>query len=195
MAVDLAFDGEEALARAAVIDYDVVVLDRDLPVVHGDIVCRRLVAEGNQCRVLMLTAAGTVADRIEGLGLGADDYLPKPFDAFELIARIQALARRARLRTPPVLVRGDLTLDTARHVATRAGSPLVLSPKEFAVLGELLAADGAVVSAETLLCRVWDDEANPFTQAVKTTMSRLRGRLGDPPIIETVAKAGYRIRG
>ena len=195
MAVDLAFDGEEALARAAVIDYDVVVLDRDLPVVHGDTVCRRLVADGNECRVLMLTAAGTVADRIEGLGLGADDYLPKPFDAFELIARVQALARRTRSRTPPVLVRGDLTLDTGRHVAIRAGSPLALSPKEFAVLEELLAADGSVVSAETLLCRVWDDEANPFTQAVKTTVSRLRGKLGDPPIIETVAKAGYRIRG
>jgi DNA-binding response OmpR family regulator len=193
MAVDVAFDGEEALARAAVVDYDVVVLDRDLPGVHGDTVCRRLVADGRECRVLMLTAAGTVADRIEGLGLGADDYLPKPFDAFELIARIQALARRTRPRTPPALVCGDVTLDTARRVVTRAGSPLPLGPKEFAVLEELLVADGAVVSAETLLYRVWDEEADPFTQAVKTTMSRLRGKLGDPPIIETVAKAGYRI--
>jgi DNA-binding response OmpR family regulator len=193
MAVDVAFDGEEALARAAVVDYDVVVLDRDLPGVHGDTVCRRLVADGRECRVLMLTAAGTVADRIEGLGLGADDYLPKPFDAFELIARIQALARRTRPRTPPALVCGDVTLDTGRRVVTRAGSPLPLGPKEFAVLEELLVADGAVVSAETLLYRVWDEEADPFTQAVKTTMSRLRGKLGDPPIIETVAKAGYRI--
>ena len=195
MAVDLAFDGGEALARTAVVDYDVVVLDRDLPVVHGDAVCRRLVAEGRECRILMLTAAGAVADRIDGLGLGADDYLPKPFDALELVARIQALARRARSRTPPALVCSDLMLDTARRVATRAGSPLVLSPKEFAVLQELLMADGAVVSAETLLCRVWDEEADPFTQAVKTTVSRLRGKLGDPPIIETVAKGGYRIRG
>lgn len=194
MAVDHAFDGEEALARAAVVDYDVVVLDRDLPGVHGDAVCRRLVADGRECRILMLTAAGTVADRVEGLGLGADDYLPKPFDAFELIARIQALARRTRSRTPPALVCGDMTLDTARCEATRAGSALALSPKEFAVLQELLVADGAVVSAEALLCRVWDEEANPFTQAVKTTVSRLRGKLGDPPIIETVAKAGYRIR-
>ncbi len=194
MAVDLAYDGDEALSRAAVVDYDVVVLDRDLPVVHGDAVCRRLVADGRECRVLMLTAAGTVADRVEGLGLGADDYLPKPFDAAELIARIQALARRTRSRTPPALVCGDVTLDTARWVATRAGSPLALSPKEFAMLHELLMADGAVVSAEALLCRVWDEEADPFTQAVKTTMSRLRGKLGDPPIIETVAKAGYRIR-
>jgi DNA-binding response OmpR family regulator len=153
------------------------------------------VTDRRECRVLMLTAAGTVADRIEGLGLGADDYLPKPFDAFELIARIQALTRRTRSRTPPALVRGDVTLDTARRVVTRAGSPLPLGPKEFAVLEELLVADGAVVSAETLLCRVWDEEADPFTQAVKTTMSRLRGKLGDPPIIETVAKAGYRIRG
>jgi DNA-binding response OmpR family regulator len=194
MAVDLAYDGDEALARAAVVDYDVVVLDRDLPVVHGDTVCRQLVAGGRECRVLMLTAAGTVADRVEGLGLGADDYLPKPFDAAELIARIQALARRTRSRTPPALVCGDLALDTARWAVTRAGSPLALSPKEFAVLQELLMADGAVVSAETLLCRVWDEEADPFTQAVKTTVSRLRGKLGDPPIIETVAKAGYRIR-
>jgi DNA-binding response OmpR family regulator len=194
MAVDLAFDGEEALARAAVVDYDVVVLDRDLPGVHGDEVCRRLVADRRECRVLMLTAAGTVADRIEGLELGADDYLPKPFDAAELIARIQALGRRTRSRIPPALVCGDVTLDTARRVASRAGSPLALSPKEFAVLHELLVADGAVVSAETLLCRVWDEEADPFTQAVKTTVSRLRGKLGDPSIIETVAKAGYRIR-
>ena len=195
MAVDVAFDGKEALARAAVVEYDVVVLDRDLPAVHGDAVCRRLVADGRECRVLMLTAAGTVADRVEGLGLGADDYLPKPFDALELIARVQTLGRRVRPRTPPALTCGDLTLDTARRVAMRAGSLLALSPKEFAVLQELLVADGAVVSAETLLWRVWDEEANPFSQTVKTTVSRLRAKLGDPPMIETVAKSGYRIRG
>lgn len=195
MAVDVALDGEQALARQAVVDYDVVVLDRDLPGVHGDEVCRRLVADGRECRILMLTAAGTVADRVEGLGLGADDYLPKPFDPLELIARVQALGRRTRPRTPPALVCGDVTLDTARRLASRAGVPLTLNPKEFAVLEQLLIADGAVVSAETLLVRVWDEEANPFSQTVKTTISRLRAKLGEHPIIETVAKAGYRITG
>jgi len=195
MAVDVALDGEQALARQAVVDYDVVVLDRDLPGVHGDEVCRRLVADGRECRILMLTAARTVADRVEGLGLGADDYLPKPFDPLELIARVRALGRRTRPRTPPALVCGDVTLDTARRLASRAGVPLTLNPKEFAVLEQLLIADGAVVSAETLLVRVWDEEANPFSQTVKTTISRLRAKLGEPAIIETVAKAGYRITG
>jgi len=194
MAVDVAFDGEDALAHTGVTDYDVVVLDRDLPGLHGDEVCRRLVADERDCRVLMLTASGTVEDRVAGLRLGADDYLPKPFDASELVARVQALGRRARPRTAPTLTCRDLTLDTARHAATRAGEPLALNPKELAVLEQLLIADGAVVSAEELLRRVWDEHANPFSQAVKTTMSRLRAKLGEPPLIETVAKAGYRIR-
>ncbi|HEY3946329.1 MAG TPA: response regulator transcription factor [Solirubrobacteraceae bacterium] len=195
MAVDVAFDGDEALAKAAITDYDVIVLDRDLPSVHGDDVCRRLVAEERDCRVLMLTAAGAVEDRVDGLRLGADDYLPKPFDASELVARIQALSRRTRSRAAPVLFHGDLTLDSARRLVTRGGTPLVLNPKEFAVLEQLLIAQGEVMSAEELLARVWDENADPFTNAVKTTVSRLRAKLGDPPLIETVAKAGYRIRG
>lgn len=194
MAVDVVFDGEDALAHAALTEYDVVVLDRDLPRIHGDEVCRRLVGEGRDCRVLMLTAAGTVADRVQGLRIGADDYLPKPFDASELVARIQALARRSRPGRPPVLVSGELTLDPAKRLATRAGRPLTLNPKEFAVLEQLLAAQGEVVSAEELLIRVWDENADPFSNVVKTTMSRLRAKVGEPAIIETVAKSGYRIR-
>jgi DNA-binding response OmpR family regulator len=194
MAVDIAFDGQDALTHTALTNYDVVVLDRDLPGMHGDEVCRRLVADGLDCRVLMLTAAGTVQDRVEGLRLGADDYLPKPFDASELVARIQALSRRARARQPPILVQGTLTLDPGRRLAAEAGRPLALNPKEFAVLEQLLAARGVVVSAEELLERVWDEHADPFTQAVKTTISRLRAKLADPAIIETAAKSGYRIR-
>jgi DNA-binding response OmpR family regulator len=194
MAVDVAFDGEDALAHVALTGYDVVVLDRDLPGLHGDEVCRQLVADGMECRVLMLTAAGTVRDRVEGLRLGADDYLPKPFDASELVARIQALGRRASQRTPTTLSCGDLRLDSGRRAAYRGERRLELNPKEFAVLEQLLIVDGAVVSAEELLQRVWDEHANPFTQAVKTTISRLRAKLGDPPIIETVAKSGYRIQ-
>jgi DNA-binding response OmpR family regulator len=193
MAVDVAFDGNDALAHTAITDYAVVVLDRDLPGIHGDDVCRRLVADERDCRILMLTAAGTIEDRVEGLGLGADDYLPKPFDASELVARIQALARRARPRAAPVLAHRDLTLDTGRRLARRAGAPLALNPKEFAVLEELLVAHGAVVSAEELLERVWDENADPFSHVVKTTIHRLRAKLGDPQIIETVARAGYRI--
>jgi DNA-binding response OmpR family regulator len=193
MAVDVVFDGEEALAHTATTDYDVVVLDRDIPGVHGDDVCRALVAAEHHCGVLMLTAAGTVEDRVDGLGLGADDYLPKPFDFTELVARIRALARRSRPALPPTLVHGDLRLDSAHQLATRAGQRLPLSPKEFAVLELLLGAGGAVVSAEEILNRVWDEAADPFSQSVKTTMSRLRAKLGDPPIIETIAKSGYRI--
>jgi DNA-binding response OmpR family regulator len=193
MAVDLAFDGEDALAHATINAYDVVVLDRDLPGLHGDEVCRALVASGNESRVLMLTAASTIKDRIEGLGLGADDYLPKPFDFDELVARIRALARRSSTALPPTLVRGDLSLDPARHLAVRGERPLALSPKEFAVLEYLLGADGRVVPAEELLARVWDEEANPFTSTIKTTMSRLRTKLGDPPMIETFRESGYRI--
>ena len=193
MATDIAFDGNDALAKTAVCRYDVIVLDRDLPGRHGDDVCQTLIAGGTDSRVLMLTASATIEDRVEGLGLGADDYLPKPFNIAELVARIRALARRSRPALPPVLVHGDLRLDSARQLATRGGRALELSPKELAVLGLLLAAQGSVVSAEDLLERVWDEAANPFTNAVKMTISRLRAKLGDPPVITTVAQAGYRI--
>jgi DNA-binding response OmpR family regulator len=193
IAVDLAFDGTDALQHIALTDYDVLVLDRDLPGTHGDDVCRRVVQDGRDCRVLMLTAAGEIEDRVAGLGIGADDYLPKPCDFSELVARVHALARRSHPRVGPLLVHGDVVLEPARHVASRAGRPLSLSPKEFAVLERLLAAEGAVVSAEELLDQVWDEEANPFSQSVKTTISRLRTKLGDPPIIVTLAKSGYRI--
>ena len=195
MAVDVAFDGNEALAKATITDYDVIVLDRDLPGVHGDEVCRRLVAEERDCRVLMLTASAAIEERVDGLRLGADDYLPKPFDASELVARIQALARRTGPRTAPVLIHDDLTLDSSRRLVSRRGRSLALNPKEFGVLEQLLIAQGAVVSAEELLERVWDEHVDPFTNAVKTTISRLRAKLGDPPMIETVAKVGYRIGG
>jgi DNA-binding response OmpR family regulator len=193
MAVDVAYDGQDALARTALIDYDVVVVDRDLPRVHGDAVAGSLVAAARPTRVLMLTASGTLADRVEGLSLGADDYLPKPFAYAELVARIRALARRSQPPLPPVLVRGDLRLDPARRVATRAGMRLALSPKELAVLEYLLAAQGRVVAAEELLERVWDEAADPFTTTVKSTINRLRAKLGDPPVIETVPQGGYRI--
>jgi DNA-binding response OmpR family regulator len=193
MAVDVVFDGNDALAHAAGTGYDVIVLDRNLPGVHGDDVCRALVADGCDSRILMLTAATTIEDRVDGLGIGADDYLPKPFDFAELVARIRALARRSRPALPPILVHGDLTLDSAHRRVTRAGHPLTLSPKAFAVLELLLGARGAVVSSEELLERVWDEAADPFSTAVKTTISRLRAKLGDPPVIETVAKSGYRI--
>ena len=193
MAVDLAFDGADALTHAAVNDYDVIVLDRDLPVVHGDDVCRTLVSRAAPSRVLMLTAASTIKDRVEGLGLGADDYLPKPFDFSELVARIRARARRPTAQVPPTLTHGDLLLDPARRVATRGERRLALTPKEFAVLEYLLAADGRAVSAEELLARVWDEAANPFSSTVKTTIGRLRAKLGDPAVIETVREGGYRI--
>jgi DNA-binding response OmpR family regulator len=193
MAVDIAFDGVDALAHAAINSYDVVVLDRDLPGVHGDQVCRTLLGERNAARILMLTAASTITDRVDGLGLGADDYLGKPFDFGELVARIRALARRAVVATPPTFVRGDLSVDPSRRLAIRGERRLALSPKEFAVLEYLLAADGRVVSAEELLAHVWDEAANPFTTTVKTTIGRLRAKIGDPPLIETVRESGYRI--
>jgi DNA-binding response OmpR family regulator len=193
MAVDVAFDGEAALEHVAVNRYDVVVLDRDLPGVHGDDVCRAITAGRSESRVLMLTAARSVRDRVEGLDLGADDYLPKPFDFAELVARIRALGRRAAAALPAILTRGDLSLDPARRVAVRAGRRLPLTPKELAVLECLLAADGRPVSAEELLERVWDEAADPFTSTVKTTIGRLRAKLGDPPVIETVRESGYRI--
>ena len=195
MAVDVVFDGHDALTHTAAAPYDVVVLDRDIPGVHGDEVCRRLVARGSASRILMLTAARSVADRVEGLGLGADDYLPKPFDFTELVARIRALGRRSHPALPPTLTCGDLRLDSGRHVAARTERQLDLSPKEFAVLELLLGAGGAVVSQEEIFERVWDESLDPFSQAVKTTVSRLRAKLGEPPLIETVAKSGYRIPG
>ncbi len=193
MAVDISYDGADALTHVAINRYDVVVLDRDLPLVHGDQVCRALVAQRAEARVLMLTAAATIADRVDGFELGADDYLPKPFEFAELVARVRALARRPGTAVPPKLERGDITLDPARRVAFRGDRRLLLSPKEFALLEYLLTADGRVVSAEELLARVWDEAADPFTSTVKTTIGRLRGKLGDPPVIETVREAGYRI--
>ncbi|HEX4214300.1 MAG TPA: response regulator transcription factor [Candidatus Dormibacteraeota bacterium] len=193
MAADVAFEGAGGLERAVVTAYDVVVLDRDLPGMHGDRVCAELVRCRSRTRILMLTAASTLDDRVEGLDLGADDYLPKPFAFAELVARVRALLRRAQPAVPPVLASGDLELDTARREAWRGERRLDLAPKELAVLELLLSAQGRVVSAEELLERVWDEAADPFTSAVKVTVSRLRRRLGDPPLIETVAQAGYRI--
>lgn len=195
MAVDVVFDGNDALDHLALTAYDVVVLDRDLPGTHGDEVCRSLVVEGSPARVLMLTAAGAVEERVEGLGIGADDYLAKPCDFGELVARVRALGRRPGASLPPMLNHGDLQLDPSRRIATRADRPLSLNPKEFGVLEVLLANPGVVVSAEEMLERVWDEHADPFTNAVVVTISRLRRKLGDPPVIETVAKAGYRIAG
>jgi DNA-binding response OmpR family regulator len=193
MAVDVALDGPGGLERALVSDYDVIVLDRDLPGMHGDEVCGRLVAAGCRSRVLMLTAAAATEDLVQGLSLGADDYLPKPFDFPVLVARVGALFRRAQPAIPPVLRSGDLVVDTAQRRACRAGRPLDLAPKEFGVLELLLAARGRAVSAEELLERVWDENADPFTAAVKLTVSRLRAKLGDPPLIDTVPRSGYRI--
>jgi DNA-binding response OmpR family regulator len=193
MAVDVVHDGADALERLSVTQYDVVLLDRDLPGLPGDEVCRRLAAARSPSRILMLTAASSLTDRVEGLDLGADDYLAKPFDFPELTARVRALGRRAAVPMPPVLQCGDIKLVPASRVATRAGRRLDLSAKEFAVLEYLLAAAGRVVPAEELLERVWDEAADPFTSAVKQTMYRLRARLGDPPVIHTVREGGYRI--
>jgi len=193
MAVDVVLDGIAALEHLAVARYDVIVLDRDLPGVHGDDICRQLASEGGEGRVLMLTAASTVRDRVEGLGLGADDYLPKPFDFAELVARVRALGRRSTPPIPPTLSYADITLDPARRIVSRAGRLLDLSPKEFALLECLLASTGVVLSAEELLERVWDEFADPFTSAVKHTMRRLRIKLGDPSVIHTVREGGYRL--
>lgn len=193
MAVDIAYGGDEALYKASLTRYDVVVLDRDLPEVHGDEVCRRLSEQVDAPRILMLTAAGTERDEIDGLAIGADDYLAKPFSFPILVARLRALMRRADMVRPPVLAHGDLVVDTARRFATRAGVPLQLSRKEFAVLEALLEADGAVLSAEQLLERVWDDGIDPFTNTVRVTMMKLRRKLGDPPLILTIPGEGYRV--
>jgi DNA-binding response OmpR family regulator len=192
LAVDVAYDGRAALDAAAETVYDVVVLDRDLPVVHGDRVCRELVRRGAPCRILMLTAAADVDDRVDGLELGADDYLGKPFAFHELVARIRALARRGP-GTPAVISRGTLVVDLARHRATRAGCPVSLTRKEFGVLEALVCADGATVSAEELLERVWDANADPFSNTVAVTVARLRRKLGDPPVITTVVGVGYQL--
>jgi DNA-binding response OmpR family regulator len=194
MAVDVAYDGTAGHEMAFVTRYDVVVLDRDLPGVHGDDICADLVRSGALTRVLMLTASDSVADRVEGLQIGADDYLPKPFAFEELVARVQALGRRATPAAPPVLTVADLVLDQAKREATRGGQPLDLTRKEFGLLEELLKGRGAVVSSEELLERVWDANADPFTTTVRVTMMTLRRKLGDPPLIETVVGAGYRIR-
>ncbi|NUR92837.1 MAG: response regulator transcription factor [Nonomuraea sp.] len=192
-AVDLAHDGEAALERIAVNAYDVVVLDRDLPRVHGDDVCRELVASESDARVLMLTAAAQLDDRVTGLSIGADDYLSKPFAFPELAARVLALGRRSRPATPPVLRRAGITLDPARREVFRNGRFVPLSKKEFAVLAELLRAGGTVVSAEQLLEKAWDEHADPFTGAVRLTILKLRRKLADPPVVETVPGVGYRI--
>jgi DNA-binding response OmpR family regulator len=193
MAVDIAYDGDAGHEAAFVTRYDVVILDRDLPGVHGDRICADLAASGTLTRVLMLTASGTVADRVEGLQLGADDYLTKPFAFDELVARVQALGRRATPAAPPVFEVADLVLDPARRVVTRGGVPVDLTNKEFGVLAELLKARGAVVSSEELLERVWDANTDPFTTIVRVTVMTLRRKLGDPPLIETVVGAGYRM--
>nr|WP_198428445.1 response regulator transcription factor [Nocardia bovistercoris] len=194
VAVDVVYDGDAALERATVNDYDVVVLDRDLPRVHGDTVCATLVASGTDTRILMLTAASAVAERVAGLGLGADDYLVKPFAFAELVARVQALGRRSRPAPPPVLERAGIRLDQHRRVVTRDGAPITLSRKEFAVLDELLRASGGVVSAERLLEKAWDEHTDPFTGVVRYTIMMLRRKLGDPPVIDTEAGVGYCIR-
>jgi DNA-binding response OmpR family regulator len=193
MAVDVALDGRAGLDRALFTGYDVIVLDRDLPGLHGDEVCAQLIAAGCRSRVLMLTAAATIEDRVGGLSIGADDYLPKPFAFAELVARVRALLRRAQPAVPPVLTIGDVSVDPARRTARRGEQLLELGPKEFGVLELLLASQGRVVSAEELLERVWDEMADPFSSAVKVTMSRLRRKLGEPPLIETVPQAGYRV--
>jgi DNA-binding response OmpR family regulator len=192
-AVDVAGDGAAALERIGVNDYDVVVLDRDLPRVHGDEVCRRMVAGGSEARVLMLTAAAEVGDRVAGLSLGADDYLTKPFAMPELAARVLALGRRTRPGVPPVLSRAGITLDPARREVFRDGRYVSLSKKEFAVLFELLRAGGTVVSAEHLLEKAWDEHTDPFTGAVRLAILKLRRKLGDPQVIDTLPGVGYRI--
>jgi DNA-binding response OmpR family regulator len=192
-AVDVAPDGADALFHARVHPYDVVVLDRDLPEVHGDDVCRTLHREQPDTKILMLTAARGTNDLVEGLALGADDYLAKPFRWDELVARVHALARRAGSARPSVLHAGDVELDPARRTVTRAGAPVALSPKEFGVLEALMAADGAVVSLEELLARVWDENVDPFTNTARMTIMKLRRKLGEPGIVQTVPGVGYRV--
>jgi DNA-binding response OmpR family regulator len=192
IAVDVCYDGDAALEHVMVHRYDVVILDRDLPLVHGDEVCRQIVARSSETRVLMLTAAAGIRDRVDGLDLGADDYLTKPFAFAELVARVGSLGRRARPALPPVLERAGITLDRPQYRAWRDGELLTLSPKEFAVLEVLMRAEGRMVTAEELLEKAWDENADPFTNAVRVAVMTLRRKLGDPPVIETVPGAGYR---
>ena len=193
MAVDVVYDGDSALERLTVNRYDVAVIDRDMPGRTGDEVCRQVVGSGDGAKVLLLTAAAGIRDRVEGLGLGADDYLTKPFAFAELAARVQALSRRSGLALPPVLEQSGIVLDSARHTAARDGQVLALSPKEFAVLHVLMRAGDRVVSTEELLEQAWDEHADPFTNTVRMTVMALRRKLGDPPVIHTVRRAGYRI--
>ena len=192
MAADVAYDGASGLDKALMNQYDVVIVDRDLPKIHGDAVCATLIGARSHARILMLTAAGTIGDRVEGLNLGADDYLPKPFAFAELVARLWALARRSPA-SPPVAVKHDLVFDRARRRVSRGGRPISLTRKEMGILEVLLAADGGVVSAEELLERVWDENADPFTHTVTVTLARLRRKLGTPDLIETVIGSGYRL--
>jgi DNA-binding response OmpR family regulator len=193
MAVDVAYDGECGQEKASITRYDVLVLDRDLPGMSGDQLCREVVTSGELTRVLMLTASGTVADRVEGLSLGADDYLAKPFAFPELIARVRALGRRSTPAVPPLLTAENLWLDPAKHIARRVDGEIELTRKEFGVLEVLLAARGAVISSEELLERVWDENADPFTTTVRVTVMTLRKKLGEPSVIETVVGSGYRV--
>jgi DNA-binding response OmpR family regulator len=193
MAVDVAYDGVEGLEKALANEYEIIVLDRDLPGIHGDDVCQRLRAEGVPARIIMVTAAATTDDLVSGLDLGADDYLAKPFELAELLARLRALSRRSPQAMPTVLRFADLELDPARVLAKRAGRLLILTPREFAVLEVLMRAEGGVVSAEELLEQAWDEHADPFTQSMRVIVSRLRAKLGDPPLIETVVTRGYRM--
>jgi DNA-binding response OmpR family regulator len=193
MAVDVAYDGAAASQLLATNEYDVLVLDRDLPEIHGDSICRELAQSGARTRILLMTAAASIPERVAGLGLGADDYLPKPFDFRELSARVQALGRRSQSPVPPVLARAGIVLDTARRRVSRDGRDLSLSGKEFAVLESLMRANGAIVSAETLLQLAWDENCDPFTSVVRVIMSRLRAKLGAPPCIATVPGVGYRL--
>src|SRR5215468_5194718 len=193
MAVDVAYEGDDGYRKAAMTRYDVIVLDRDLPGISGDDICRRLADEGLLTRVMMLTASGTVEDKVSGLALGADDYLAKPFAFPELVARVRALGRRSTPATPPVLTAADVTLDTAKRVVTRGDRPVELTRKEFGVLEVLMSARGAVVSSEDLLERVWDENADPFTTTVRVTVMTLRKKLGEPGVIETVVGSGYRL--
>jgi DNA-binding response OmpR family regulator len=192
MAVDVAYDGASGLEKVTVNGYDVVVLDRDLPRLHGDELCAQIISSPCGSRILMLTAAGQVEDRVDGLNLGADDYLAKPFDFAELVARVRALARRSP-SAPPVLTRGDLVVDRIRRTVMRAGRPVLLARKELGILEVLVSADGGVVSSEQLLEQVWDEHADPFTNTVAVTVLRLRRKLGEPPLVETVIGGGYRI--
>ncbi|MFY1585167.1 response regulator transcription factor [Micromonospora sp. WMMD734] len=193
MAVDVVYDGDSALERLAVNRYDVAVLDRDMPGQSGDEVCRWIAGSATGTRVLLLTAAAGIRHRVEGLGLGADDYLTKPFAFAELVARLQALSRRSTPALPPVLEQDGIVLDVTRHTAARDGMPLSLSPKEYAVLHVLMRAGGRVVSAEDLLEQAWDENTDPFTNTVRTTVMTLRRKLGDPPVIHTVPRVGYRL--